>query len=144
MAKPYPQELRDRVLAAGDDGIKTQQVARTFRVSPAWVRRIKQLRREEGRTTPKPMGGATVVKIDLVRLRQLVDAQPDATLAELRQRLDCGCGESAVCMALQRLELSLKKNAPCRGAGPARCRPSPDPLAASANHLRGPPSDFCR
>jgi transposase len=109
MAKPYPQELRDRVLAACDEGLKTRQVARTFRVSASWVRRIKQQRREEGRTTPKPMGGATVIKIDLQRLRQLVQAQPDATLAELRQRLDCGCGESAVWLALQRLGLSLKK-----------------------------------
>jgi transposase len=109
MAKPFPQELRDRVLAASDDGMKTRAVARTFRVSESWVRRIKQRRREEGRITPKAMGGATVVKIDLARLRDLVVQQPDATLAELRQRLDCGCGESAVCMALQRLGLSLKK-----------------------------------
>lgn len=109
MARPYPQELRDRVLAACDDGLPTRQVARTFRVSESWVRRIKQQRREEGRTTPKPMGGATVVKIDLERLRQLVQEQPDATLAELRQRLDCGCVESAVWLALRRLGLSLKK-----------------------------------
>jgi transposase len=127
MAKPYPQELRDRVLAACDDGMKTQPVARTFRVSPAWVRRIKQRRREEGRTTPKPMGGATVVKIDLVRLGHLVDEQPDATLAELRQRLDCGCGASAVCMALQRLGLSLKKkrSTPRSRTGPMSPKPGP-------------------
>ena len=134
MAKPYPQELRDRVLAACDDGMKTKPVARTFRVSASWVRRIKQRRREEGRTTPKPMGGATVIKIDLVRLRELVTQQPDATLAELRQRLDCGCGESAVCLALQRLGLSLKKKRctpPSRigrmsqRPGPAGSRPNP-------------------
>lgn len=127
MAKPYPQELRDRVLAACDDGLKTRKVARTFRVSPAWVRRIKQRRREEGRTTPKPMGGATVIKIDLVRLQELVGAQPDATLAELRQRLNCGCGESAVCMALQRLGLSLKKkrSTPRSRTGPTSPKPGP-------------------
>ena len=136
MAKPYPQELRDRVLAACDDGLKTRQVARTFRVSAAWVRRIKQRRREEGRTTPKPMGGATVVKIDLARLRELVVQQPDATLAELRQRLDCGCGASAVCMALQRLGLSLKKKRCTR-----RSRTAPTWLKpASSGNKASPPS----
>ena len=36
MAKPYPQELRDRVLAAYDRGMKTRQIADVFAVSPAW------------------------------------------------------------------------------------------------------------
>lgn len=109
MARPYPQALRDRVLAACDDGMTTALVAKTFRVSPSWVRRIKQRRREHGQIAPKPMGGVTLVKIDLDQLRELVRTEPDATLVELRDRLGCGCCESAVCMALQRLGLSLKK-----------------------------------
>ena len=35
MAKPYPQELRDRVLAAYDRGMKTKAIATLFQVSPA-------------------------------------------------------------------------------------------------------------
>jgi transposase len=108
MAKPYPQELCDRGLGAGDGGRKTRPVARTFRVSETWVRRINPRRREDGRTTPEPMGGTIVVKIDLARLRELAAQQPYATLAELRQQLNCGCGKSAVCMALQSLGWSLK------------------------------------
>ncbi|MFN0012813.1 MAG: hypothetical protein ACKVS8_14360, partial [Phycisphaerales bacterium] len=34
-----------------------------------------------------PMGGAKLIKIDRVRLGELVRAQPDATLEELRVRL---------------------------------------------------------
>ena len=109
MARPYPQELRDRVLAACDRGMKTRQVARTFVVSESWVRRIKQRRREDGQTTPRPMGGATVIKIDLERLRALVTEQPDATLEELRQRLGTSCHSWSVGLALRRLGLSLKK-----------------------------------
>ena len=79
MSVAYSQDLRDRVLAARDRGIKTHQVAHLFCVSASWVRRVMQRRRQTGQTTPRPRGGATVVKIDLARLRQLVHEQPDAT-----------------------------------------------------------------
>lgn len=109
MAKPYPQELRDRVLAAYDRGMKTRQIADVFQVSPSWTRFIKQRRRETGETSPRPMGGATVIKIDMEQLRQLVEAQPDATIKEWHGRLDADCCESAVGVALKRLGLSFKK-----------------------------------
>ena len=109
MARPYPQELRDRVLGAYDRGMKTKQIAEVFAVCPAWARRVKQRRRETGETTPRPMGGATVVKIEMARLRELVAQQPDATIKELHQRLGIACSESAVVMALKRLGLTFKK-----------------------------------
>ena len=109
MGAPYPQELRDRVLAAGDRGMKTKQVADLFQVSSSWVRRVKQRRRETGETSPRPSGGATVIKIDLVRLAELVKQRPDATIKELHALLGADCVESAVGMALKRLGLSFKK-----------------------------------
>jgi transposase len=109
MAAPYSQDLRDRVLAAYDRGEPTKKIAGIFQVSPAWARRLKQRRRESGETAPRPMGGATVIKIDMARLAELVRQQPDATLRELRERLGNVCGEPAVCLALQRLGLSFKK-----------------------------------
>ena len=109
MGRPYPQELRDRVLAAYDRGMTTARIAEVFAVSRAWARRIKQRRRESGQTTPRPMGGVTVVKIDMQRLRALVDHQPDATTKELHARLGADCSPSAVGMALRRLGLSFKK-----------------------------------
>src|SRR2546421_12184115 len=117
MASPYSQDLRDRVLAAYDGGMPTKKIADLFLVSPAWARRLKQTRRETGRTSPLPMGGATVVKIDMARLAGLVEEQPDATLKELRGRLGNVCSESAVCMALGRLGLSYKKR---RSTRPSR------------------------
>jgi transposase len=110
MATPYTSDLRDRVLAAYDRGTQTKEISKTFAVSPAWARRVKQVRREQGRTSPLPMGGVRVVKVDLDQLRQLVAQQPDATIPELHQRygVDC-CSESAVAMALRRLGLTFKK-----------------------------------
>lgn len=109
MATPYSQDLRERVLAAYDRGVPTNQIAVMFQVSPAWARRLRQRRRETGEVAPRPMGGATIIKIDMARLAELVRQQPDATLRELREGLGNVCGESAVCLALQRLGLSFKK-----------------------------------
>ena len=117
MGAAYSQDLRDRVIAARDGGMKTKSVAGLFRVSASWVRRVMQRRRERGETRPRPRGGATVVKIDLDRLRQLVQEQPDATARELHQRLGIQCSVSAVDMALRRAGLSFKKR---RSTRPSR------------------------
>ncbi len=109
MSAAYSNDLRDRVIAARDGGMKTKRVAELFRVSASWVRRVMQRRRECGETTPRPRGGATIVKIDLDRLRQLAQEQPDATARELHERLGIACSVSAVDMALRRLGLSFKK-----------------------------------
>ena len=109
MGAPYSQDLRDRVLAACDKGMKTKQAATVFGVCCSWVRRIKQRRREKGETGPRPMGGATVIKIDTDRLAELVRQAPDATLRELRERLGAVCSEPAICLALKRMGLPLKK-----------------------------------
>lgn len=124
MAVTYSQDLRDRVLAAYDRGMTTKQIADTFAVSPAWARRVKQCRRETGRTEPLPRGGAMVIKIDMQRLAELVLEQPDATLLELRDRLGVDCTESAICRALQRLGLTFKKRRSMRPSRIDRTLPS--------------------
>lgn len=50
--KPYSTDLRERVLADCDAGLPTKQVATKYRVSPSWVRRLKQRRRQSGQITP--------------------------------------------------------------------------------------------
>jgi transposase len=88
MPLPYSQDLRDRVLAACDRAMKTKQIADLFGVSRSWVRRVKQRRREYGELAPRPPEPtARYAKIDRDRLRELVEAHPDATLAELRSML---------------------------------------------------------
>ena len=135
MGAPYPQALRDRVLAAYDRGMKTKQIAELFQVSPAWARRIKQRRRETGETTPRPMGGVTVVKIDMERLRALVIEQSDATVKELHQRLGIDCSLSAVDMALRRLGLTFKKR---RSALRNKTVPTSPNVASNGTNRRRP------
>jgi len=118
----FSMDLRQRVLADCDAGFKTKQVAEKYGVSRTWVRRMKQRRRETGEIAPR-VGGGRKPKIDRDRLVELVRAQPDATLAELRDRLRIRCSLSALCMTLKRLRLTFKKNAARGRAGPARrCR----------------------
>jgi transposase len=92
-----------------------------------------QRRREHGEKSPRPRGGATVVKIDLDRLRQLVQEQPDATARELHQRLGVQCSLSAVDMALRRAGLSFKKR---RSMRPSRIEPM-----SPSNAANGKPSN---
>ena len=129
MARPYSQDLRERVLRAYDRGMKTKQIAVTFHVSSAWARRVKQRRRETGETTHRPMGGPGVTIVDRGRLAALVGAHPDATLAELRKLLGVQCALSTLCKALKQMGLSFKKNAPCGGTGPPGCRTTTGPVA---------------
>src|SRR5262245_45190854 len=98
--KPCSMDLRERVLADCDAGMATAAVAAKFSVSTAWVRRLLQRRRQtgevaprQGRHGPKPSWDAYAD-----RLRDAVRQTPDATLAELRQRLNLTvpsrrCGE---------------------------------------------------
>ncbi|MEW4490660.1 hypothetical protein AB1L42_21430 [Thalassoglobus sp. JC818] len=52
--QPYSKEFRRDVLAACDAGGGSRAVALRFNVGESWVRRIKQERREQGKTTPTP------------------------------------------------------------------------------------------
>lgn len=108
----YSLDLRRRVLDACDAGHKTKQVARLFGVSPAWVRRLKQRRRELGIIEPLPPRHGRKPKHtqqDLHRLSQLVEQQPDATLKELQQRLGLDVTTVTICRWLAELKLSFKK-----------------------------------
>ena len=110
MPIPYSQDLRDRVLAACDRAVKTKQIADLFDVSRSWVRRVKQRRREHGEVAPRaPEPAARYVKIHRVRLGELVETHPDATLVELRAMLGVQCAESAIWRALNKMGYTFKK-----------------------------------
>jgi transposase len=120
--KPYSIDLRERVLADCDAGMKTRAVARKYRVSESWVRRLKQVRRETGRVAPaEPGGGPTpgwVAHAD--RIREAVRRAPDATLQEYRERFALPLSRSALARALVALGLSRKKSRPGRASRAGR------------------------
>lgn len=126
MPKAYSMDLRERVLADCDAGMGSTAVAHKYAVSPAWVRRLKQHRRERGDIRPR-RGGHYPRRFDRDRLAELVRQQPDATLAELRDALGVGVSLSAICTALKQLKLTFKKS---RSAPRSRTAPT-SPSGAS-------------
>jgi len=110
---PYSQDLRTRILNAIDQSEGSiRQTASRFQVSTSFIVRLLRRRRETGAIEPKPHGGGQPPALDtnqLERLRELVRQQPDATLAELRQRLGVDCSLAAICRALKKLGIRRKK-----------------------------------
>ena len=111
--KAYSVDLRARVLAACDDGMGTTEAAEAFAVSPAWVRRIKQRRRQTGEVaprTPARPGPALSLAAEADRLRELNRQAPDLTPAEVRDRLGLAVAPLTVWRMLRRLGLTFKKS----------------------------------
>ena len=112
----YSMDLRQRVLASYDEGLKTKEVAKRLKVCAAWARRIKQWRNEGKSIAPRPVGGSKP-KLDQharAELSRFVDEQPDATLEELRARiaaqLKISISIGALWETLRVMKLSLKKS----------------------------------
>ena len=122
----YSMDLRIRVLADRDAGLATEEVATKFSVSVSWVNRLVQRRRQTGEVGPRQQQvfkkHAFAGQED--RLRALVDAQPDRTLAELREALHSSASLSSLWRALDRLQLTLKKKryTPTNKAAPTSWR----------------------
>ena len=86
---PYSMDLRKRVLRAWDAGMDAESVAAKYEVSRAWVHRLVQRRRETGSMAPRKQTKfrGRVLAGQEARLAALITAQPDATLAEIRDAL---------------------------------------------------------
>lgn len=109
MSHAYSMGLREPVIADCDGGLKTKAVAMKYSVSPAWVRRLKQHRRERGDIVPRTGGGSRGCRFDRQKLARLVAEQPDATLVELRDHLGVKVSPWAISKALRQLGLSFIK-----------------------------------
>ena len=109
---PYSMDLRKRVVRAWDGSGDADEVAARFAVSRAWVHRLVQRRRETGSIAPRKQTKfrSRVLAGQEARLAALVTAQPDATLAELRDALPTTAALSTLWLAIDRLGLTLKKN----------------------------------
>jgi len=110
----YPSKLRELALDAAEQGLATKQIAERFRVSPSWVRRVKQRLREHGlrvaRSQAKRGPDPALDAADRRRLAAAAARTPDATLAELRRDLALPVSVSTIARALAALRLTFKKS----------------------------------
>jgi transposase len=107
-------DLRERVLADCDAGLATSAVARKYSVCAAFVRRLKQRRRETGEVAPRrgrpgPKPSLAAGTPDGDRLAELAAARPDLGAEEFRDRLGLTCHPTTAWRALRRAGLSFKK-----------------------------------
>jgi transposase len=118
MAAAYSMDLRERVIKDADAGIPSKVLAERYHVSLAWVDALKLRWRTTGSIAPlqqkKFRGRVLAGQED--RLQALVAAQPDATLAELRDALQTPAGLTTIWRELRQLDLTVKKNGTRRRA----------------------------
>jgi len=141
-------DLRERVLADSDAGMSTDEVSRKYRVSSAWVRRLKQRRRECGEIAPRPPRNRRVPVLSLhyERLRELLREEPDLTLAELRERLGVAVALSTLWVAVRHLGLTVKKKSsgPASRIGPMSATLEKPGVSANRSSTRGRSSSSTR
>jgi transposase len=93
--EPYGTQVRRRIIELYEQDKSTAEIAELLGTCPAGTRRVRQHLRERGTIEPLPPAGGRKPVMDAAarqRLCELVAAQPDATLAELRGRLH-GAGD---------------------------------------------------
>jgi len=122
----YSQDLRDRVLAAVDDGMAVRGVASTFGVSPAYIYKALIRRRLTGDSGPNRNRGHRMRKLtpdQEAALAAHIKNRRGTTLMQLQSWLLAEHGvklsTGAMWHAVRRLGLSFKKT-PARG----RARPA--------------------
>jgi transposase len=118
MAAAYSMDLRERVIKDAEAGLSSKELAERYHVSRAWVDALKQRRRETGSIAPRKQTKFRhrVLAGHEDRLKALVTAQPDATLAELRNALRTSAALATIWRELNQLDLTIKKNRPRRRA----------------------------
>src|SRR6266700_5744529 len=82
--KAYSQDLRQRVVRAIDAGQSQAEIAKTFAVSVATIKRYLKQRRETGHVLPKAIPGrpALISAVLQAHLSAQLEAHPDATREE--------------------------------------------------------------
>lgn len=109
--RAYSMDLRERALLDSDAGMKVADVAEKYRVSGSWVRLLKQRRRETGEVAPRVQrhGRRRMLELHLHTLAALIAAQPDRTLAELKDGLGTPASLATIWRAVQGLGVTVKK-----------------------------------
>ncbi|MEI6357915.1 MAG: hypothetical protein WCP53_12580 [Verrucomicrobiota bacterium] len=151
--KTLSLDLRERIVAAYDARQGTrEEVAQRFGVSVGMVKKLLQQRRrtnELGHRHRYSGRKARILPEYRDGLAALVAAQPDLTLAQIKEKLGMGCTVPAVHHALVALGLTYKKRrstppnkagpmSPKRGGSGRQGKASSRPAGSSSSTKRRP------
>lgn len=146
----YSRDLRQRMVAARQQGHSAQEIARLFRVSKRSVERFWKSYLATGAVEPKQRGGYRRSRLEKHdrQLRRWIKEKADLTLAQLQERiaqeLGVELGTTALWHRLERLGLSYKKNAARRRAAASRSASGPPKVASATKKLGRPKTRFPR
>ena len=89
MTRPYSVDLRERVVRTVEAGLSRRATAARFGVSVSFVIKLMRRWRRDGTVAPDQDGGwkRSTLAVHGERVRALLAAAPDLTIAELRGRL---------------------------------------------------------
>jgi len=139
MPKPYSRDLRERVARAVEAGASCHEAAAAFEVSASSAIRGVARWRQTGSAAAKPMGGKrSPLDAHKPWLLDLIGAEPDLTLEEIRGRLrvrGIKVSASSVWRFCDRHDLTFKKKACTRPNGIATT--SARPARAGSKSSRG-------
>jgi transposase len=113
--KAYSQDLRQRVLRAIDQGKNQAEVAETFAISTATIKRYLRQRRESGHVLPKAIPGRPNIKGAALQagLLEQLRAYPDASREQHCQMWEASHGlkvsPASITRARQALDWTRKK-----------------------------------
>ena len=125
MAAPLPQDLRQRLVGAVEDGSSARQAAARFAVSASAAIKLVRRVRETGSTAPGKFGGhrKALLAGHEALLRELTATRKGITLAEIRDALiERGIQPGSlttIWWTLRRLGLTHKKSTARGRAGAA-------------------------
>lgn len=131
--RPHSADLRRRIVTLYERGEGSiRQLAKRFQVSPDSVRCLIKQYRASGSIAPKPYTGGPQPTLQATHhevLRELLETDNDATLAQLAQRLATRTGthvsSSTISRTLSKLGITRKKKSQGQ-----RSLPSPETTAA--------------
>ncbi len=109
----FPNKVRELVLESYDEGLETNEIAKRFKVSADWARRVRRRWLEHKVRTVIPQKHGPDRLMDAIRrqqLEQLVEQTPDATLEDLKGQMTFPVSISTIARTLNEMKLTLKKS----------------------------------
>ena len=138
MTRPYSVDLRERVVRTVEAGLSRRATAQRFEVSVSFVIKLIQRWRRDGTVAPDQYGGwkRSILAVHAERVRALLAAEPDLTIAELRGRLASEAvhaSPAAITRFLTAEGLTRKKRRSTRPSRNDRTSPPPGPPGGMRN-----------
>jgi len=141
MAQAYSNDLRRKFLEAYDEGqVSLVELAEQFHVSVGWAWKISAQRAHTGQMERKQHYPGRKRSLDRKLLAEIADAQPDATLWEIQERMEKRTGVrfslSGLWRVLRQMGYRLKKSHSTRSSA----TPRKTVAVASSSWKRSAPS----